>query len=326
MSLAPIILFVYNRPEHTRRTVEALAKNDMAKDSELYIYCDGPKENASIETLQKIREAREYVSTISGFKDIHIVCQPKNKGLDPSEIDAVTEIVNRYGKVIVVEDDLITHRYFLRFMNEALNFYEYDKRIYTVSGYTDAIEFPESYQDDVFASYRCESWGWGTWADRWAQNDWNEQHYRIVQHPTRRQIRRFNRAGEDFYPMLLDKVHGRTDAWDIRWGHTLYLHDGLCVRPIRSLLYNIGFDGTGVHSGNMTQECVLAQTAALYDSDAYMIKLVSHINIDRSIQKAINRFFKVSHESWYTIIKRKIKQYFNLLFGNRYDKLRANRD
>lgn len=307
-NLAPIIVFAYNRPEHLRRTIGALAANELAEQSILYVYCDGPKNNASDDERKCIQEVRDYVRTIQGFLRVIIVEQSQNKGLDPSEIDAITEVVNKYGKVISVEDDLITNRYFLRFMNEGLSFYESDKRVYSIAGYVDAIPFPTTYDKDIFVSFRAESCGWGTWADRWNQNEWDEHKYLIVQHPTKRRVRMFNRGGEDMYPMLLDKLHGRTDAWDIRWAHTMYLHNGLCIRPLRSLVYNIGFDGTGVHSGVCSDDRVLARTAPLFDNNDYNVYFEADIQVDKSVQKAIQTYFAQPSIPLWIRLKRELKQ------------------
>lgn len=307
MHLAPIILFVYNRPEHTRRTVEALLGNELASESILYIYCDGPKTDASQDTLQAIQEVRNYAHSITGFKEVIVKEQKVNKGLDPSEIDAITEVINIHGTMISVEDDLITNRYFLRFMNEALVFYYNDKRVYAIGGYTDAISFPDNYPHNIFASYRAESCGWATWSNRWNKTEWDETKYHIIQHPTRNQIRRFNRAGDDYYQMLLDKLQGRTDAWDIRWGHTIYLNEGIVVRPTKSLLYNIGFDGTGVHSGMVSQSQVLAKTASLYDSKEYDLNLIPNIKVDKAVQKSLMDYFRIPMTPWRIRAKRYIK-------------------
>lgn len=305
--MAPIIVFAYNRPEHLRRTIEALAANELAAESILYVYCDGPKANATEEELENVRKVRAFAHSVQGFRGVFVVEQPINKGLDPSEIEAITKIVNKYGKVISVEDDLITNRYFLRFINEGLDFYESDKRIYSIAGFVDAIPFPVAYKKDIFASYRAESYGWGTWADRWNQTEWDERKYQIIQHPTKKQIRAFNRGGDDMYPMLLDKLNGRTDAWDIRWAYTMYVHDGLCIRPTKSLVYNIGFDGTGVHSGTIDQSVVLSKTAPLYGSVEYDIHFVKEIKIDKRIQKSVHDYFRLQTDSWWKKLKRIIK-------------------
>jgi hypothetical protein len=160
---APIILFVYNRPWHTKQTVEALQKNELAKDSELFIYSDAPRD-ASAE--QAVQEVREYIRNIDGFKNITIVERDENWGLAKSIIDGVTKIVNEYGKVIVLEDDHVTSKYFLNYMNDALEFYKDTKEVWHISGWNYPL-------GGIFSSKKTflwrvmNCWGWATWADRW---------------------------------------------------------------------------------------------------------------------------------------------------------------
>ena len=170
MNLAPIILFVYNRPEHTKKTVEALKSNLFASESLLFIFSDGYKNQND---KRAVEDVRKYISTISGFKEIKINLKDNNLGLANSVISGVTEVINKYDKAIVLEDDIITSKYFLKFMNEALDFYEEDKRIYSISGYNFPIKIPESYQHKIYISPRPSSWGWATWKDRWEKVDWN---------------------------------------------------------------------------------------------------------------------------------------------------------
>ena len=306
--LAPIVVFGYNRPKHMQTMLMSLSENELSDLSDLFIYCDGPKPNATREDIEKINEVRSIARSVTGFKSVHLIEKELNEGLDPSEINAVTEVVNRYGKIIVIEDDCVLHKYFLRFMNDALNFYSDEMKVYQVSGFSDNYEcLSKCYMGGVFASYRPESLGWGTWANRWSQNNWDERSYDIVLKPTKRKIKRFNRGGEDLYPMLMDKLYGRTDAWDIRWGNTMYEHDALCIRPCRSLLYNIGFDGTGVHCGVLSQENVMKRTAQLYTSDRYEFVFEKNIKVNKNIQKSIDKFWKIPRVPFKTLLKRRIK-------------------
>ena len=124
MTYAPIILFVYNRPEHTKKTVETLKQNEHARESELFVFADGPKEETIEEQLSKIHQVREYISTIDGFRNVHIETSNHNRGLANSVIYGVTKIVNQYGRVIVLEDDIVTSTQFLKYMNQSLDTYE----------------------------------------------------------------------------------------------------------------------------------------------------------------------------------------------------------
>ena len=172
--LSPICLFTYNRLDETRQTVEALKRNFLAPLSCLYIFSDGPKD----ETItQKVNEVRQYIKTIGGFKAIKIFESPVNRGLAKSIIDGVTQIIEKYGRVIVLEDDLITSPNFLDFMNYALEFYQNKERVLSISGYSFSINYPNDYKYDVAIGFRASSWGWATWKDRWNKIDWRVNDY-----------------------------------------------------------------------------------------------------------------------------------------------------
>ena len=311
-SLAPILLFVYNRPEHTKRTLDALCQNNLARDSKLIIYADGPKDGASKEEINLIKETRSFCKDIIGFASVKVIESNYNKGLDPSEIDGITNVINEYDKVIVLEDDLITNKYFLRYMNEALDFYHDDNRIFQIAGFTDNIQFPMCYTKyhNIFASHRVESCGWATWKDRWNLCKWNEENYDIIKYPNKLKINKFNRGGADLYDQLLNKLSGITDAWDIRWQNCVYEHEALCIRPVRSMIYNIGFDGTGVHSGVIEQERVLSATAPLYNESKYDIQLEHNIKPNYFVQKRIQKFFRPARTPLWKRCKRKIRYLF----------------
>ena len=226
MVLAPIILFVYNRPWHTRQTIEALQKNELAKESELYIFSDGPK----TENDEKVNEVRKYIKTISGFKSITISEKEKNCGLANSVIAGVTEIINKFGKVIVIEDDLVTSKYFLKFINEALDFFEKDERIFSVSGYTfpaKTMKIPKNYKHDIYLAYRHGAWGWGTWKNRWESVDWELSDFKeFCENPKLQKA--FNCGGADMSGMLKAQMEGKIDSWAIRFDYSLFKNGCFC--------------------------------------------------------------------------------------------------
>lgn len=246
-NLSPIILFVYNRPWHTEQTVEALKKNELASDSELFIFSDGPK----VENDENVKKVREYIKTVNGFKSVKIIEREKNLGLAESVITGVTEIVNKYGRVIVLEDDLKTSKYFLKFMNESLNFFKDRKDIFSVSGYNYPASImtpPPYYKHDIYLSYRFGSWGWTTWRDRWEKVDWEVKDYDEFRNDLTMQ-KKFNRGGKDMTDMLISQMKGRIDSWAIRFDYAHFKNNCYNIRPVKSLVNNIGFDRSGVHCG-----------------------------------------------------------------------------
>jgi len=242
MKLTPIILFVYNRPWHTKQTIESLQKNELAKDSDLFIYSDAPKIEDSI---KKVEEVRAYIKTVIGFKNIIIIERYKNFGLAKNIIEGVTEVVEKYGKIIVLEDDLVTSKYFLKFMNEALNFYNDIDKIFVVSGYSHDVKLSKGYDFDVYTSYRSSSWGWATWKDRWSEIDWDIKDYpEFIKN--KEKVKKFDKSG-NLSGMLKDQMEGRIDSWAIRRTYSQFKLGKYTVFPVVSLLKNIGMDGSGTH-------------------------------------------------------------------------------
>jgi len=242
MTISPIVLFVYNRPWHVRRTVEALQKNDLAAQSELIVFSDGPK---TPEACAKVEEVRQYLKTVSGFKRVQIREQKNNQGLAKSIIRGVTETVNEYGRVIVIEDDLVTSPYFLKYMNDGLDLYEQDHRVISVHGYVYPVKpsLPETF---FIKGSNC--WGWGTWKRGW---DLFESSGEILL----KKLIDQNLAGEfDFngsYPyteMLKAQIAGKNDSWAVRWYASAFLNNKLTLYPGTSLVSNIGNEGSGTHS------------------------------------------------------------------------------
>jgi hypothetical protein len=241
--LAPIALFVYNRPAHTRRTVEALRANDLARQSDLFVFADAAKTESG---AAAVADVRQFIRALDGFKSVTLIEREANAGLSASVISGVTQMCEQYGRVIAVEDDLLTAPDFLTFMNCALDQYADDAGIYSVSGYNFGVQDAGDYPYDAFCSYRSSSWGWGTWKDRWEKADWSVSDYESFSRDKNQQ-RLLNRGGEDLSWMLGLQMAGRIDSWSIRWDYVHFKHGALAVSPVTARVYNIGFDGSGVH-------------------------------------------------------------------------------
>jgi len=242
---APIALFVYQRIRETRIAISALKANDLAAESELFIFSDAPRSEAAVRNVTAVRE---YLRTIDGFRSISIIEREKNLGLSRSIIDGVGMLVERYGKVIVVEDDLETSKYFLNFMNDALQFYESDERVISIHGYVYPVKggLPSS-----FFLKGADCWGWATWKRGW---DLFEQDGRVLE----TQLKQRNVCDEfDFngsYPytrMLRQQIEGKNDSWAVRWYASAFLKDKLTLYPGCSLVNNISSDSLGTHTKHL---------------------------------------------------------------------------
>ena len=281
MDLAPIILFTYDRPWHTRLTVEALQKNKLASESELYIYSDKEKnEDARV----NVDEVRKYIGNITGFKKITVIKRDKNWGLANSIIDGVTQIVNKYGKIIVLEDDLITSPNFLKFMNSTLKFYKNEEKILSISGYTYPFKIPKNYNEDVFIFYRTSSWGWATWKNEWSMVDFNvTKKHEIFKNKLLQ--KEFNRGGDDLFKMLKKQAEGRIDSWAIRFALSSSLNDKYTLFPSKSLVKNIGHDKSGTHCGNSN----IWDVDLDYTFKPKLVNISLNTGIVKNVQKKLNK-------------------------------------
>ncbi len=241
MNLAPIVLFVYNRLEHTSRTVFALQKNILASESDLIIFSDAAKNEMG---MDKVKEVRNYLKTISGFKSVRIVERPENFGLAKSIITGVTEIINQYGKIIVLEDDMVTSKYFLQYVNNALNLYEKEDQVISIHSYIYPVKvkLPETY---FLKGADC--WGWATWKRGWDLFEGDGQ--KLLNELKKRKLTKefdFN-SSYPYTKMLKDQIAGHNNSWAIRWYASAFLKNKLTLYPRESLIYNSGFDGSGTH-------------------------------------------------------------------------------
>jgi len=236
LELAPIVLFVYKRLEHTKRTVEALKKNVLAKESDLYIFSDGAKTEKE---YNNVREVREYLKTINGFKTVKIFKHALNVGLAENIITGVGTLIDEYGKVIVLEDDLVTSPFFLSFMNSALEYYANEKSIWHIGGWN----YPVSAEGigDTFAWRSMQCWGWATWKERWQYFEKNSK--KLIDTFSQEDIYRFNLDGIGlFWNQALANYYGTMNSWAVFWYATIFQHKGLCISPTQSYVENIGFD------------------------------------------------------------------------------------
>ena len=295
---SPITLFTYNRPQHTKKTVEALQKNKLSKESILYVFSDGPKKQ---EDVIKVKEVREYIKTIKGFKKVLIKESKKNKGLANSIISGVTEVINKYNKVIVLEDDLITSSCFLEYMNEALDFYQDYGRIFTVSGYSYPIKIPVDYNEDVFIDYRSSSYGWGTWKNRWEKIDWDmSDYFEFIN--DKQLLKAFNRSGTDLTEMLKKQKEGQIDSWAIRRTYSQFRHKCYTLFPRYNLVRNIGvgIDSTHTKNGGKFNKELLQKK--------YKFKFVKGLKVNKEINRQIRK--KNSSNFFVSFFKRMVNASF----------------
>lgn len=263
---APVVVFAYNRKDHLVKTINALSKAECSDVTKVYVFSDAAKNEKAI---QGVEEVREYLYSLKGkhsFESLEVICAEKNKGLSESIIQGITRIVNEYGRVIVLEDDILVAQDFLVFMNRALEYYEKDNKVWAISAYVEDFEFLKKHPYKMFAYWRADCWGWATWSDRWNLNDWEVTDYNQFAFSAKKR-KAFNRGGEDLSRMLDAQMVGAINSWAIRWCYSAYKHNMLIMHPTISRTANIGLDGSGEHCADMgevqivkelpNQECIM---------------------------------------------------------------------
>jgi hypothetical protein len=246
MNYAPIVVFAFNRLNSLKACINALQGNSESLESDLIVFVDGPRKNKKGEQ-EIISTIREYVETISGFKSLTTHFSDVNKGLANSIITGTTDVINQYGKVIVLEDDLVVAPGFLSFINLMLTAYEKDKRIMQVSGYSSKIKHAERYHCDFYLSGRAHSWSWGTWKDRWDTVDWEVKDFDELSASIEKQ-RSFCEYGSDLFDMLKGWHNGKNNSWYVRFDYAMHKQGCYCIAPIRSLVKNDGFGPGATHT------------------------------------------------------------------------------
>lgn len=284
MNCAPVALFVYSRPEHTRQALEALAANRLAGDTPLHVFSDAPKNDSAREVVEQVRS---YIRTITGFRSVSIVERATNLGLARSIIDGVTSLCKKYGRVIVLEDDLVVSPYFLKYMNDALDFYEHEERVISVAGYRYPIE--QASESSTFFLKGTNCWGWATWERGW--NLFEADGRRILAQLRERGLTRaFDMNGAFWYTrMLMDQVRGKNDSWAVRWHASAFLKDRVTLLPHKSLVRNIGMDGSGVHCSSLRQNPFDVEVC----SDPVAVTSIP-IEVDMRIAKSLESFFRAA--------------------------------
>ncbi|PWS28132.1 sugar transferase [Pedobacter yonginense] len=241
--LAPIALFVYNRPQHTKRTLKFLQQNDLAADSRLYIFSDAAKTPADEE---KVAEVRSIIHKIDGFKTVKIIERKENSGLANSVIAGVTQLINDYGQVIVFEDDLITSPHTLTYFNDALNRYREEEKVMHIGAYMYPLK--TDHLPQAFFYRAATSWGWATWERAW-KNFEPDIDTLLNQFDKKKKSAFSIDHSMNFWKQMQEFKKGKNNSWAIRWYASIFLKGGLTLNPAQSLVNNIGHDGTGVHSG-----------------------------------------------------------------------------
>ncbi|UYZ82607.1 sugar transferase [Entomomonas sp. E2T0] len=296
---APVILFVYARPAHTQKVINALKINILASQTDLIVFSDAPKSESMSDS---VKEVRKVLETIEGFKTIKIIERKENYGLAKSIIEGVSSVIETYGRAIILEDDIVTSKYFLSFMNEALEKYQKSKKVWHISGWNYPIENTDI--GDTFFWRVMNCWGWATWQDRWQY--FEKDPSRLVESWNRRKIKQFNLDGaHDFWTQVVANANGQLNTWAIFWYATIFEKQGFCLNPTETFVKNIGIDGSG-------ENCDDKDVYVSSVNNKYPLVFSEKIAENTIATERIRRFYLQHKLSFITRVKYKLKRIFSL--------------
>lgn len=282
--LAPVIVFAYNRKEELQHGIEALKQCSLAGETDLFIFSDGARRE---EDKGKVMEVRDYIKTVTGFKQITFFFSEKNKGLANSIIGGVTKIFETYPAVIVMEDDLIPSKNFLQYMNQTLQVYQLEPAVFSVSGYNYPFKIKKGEKNDVFFLPRPCSTGWATWKDRWVNLDWEIKDFEEFSKDSAA-IKQFKQGGTDIFQMLKRQQTGKINSWAVRWAYNQFRNNSVTVYPIISKIRNIGF------SGQATNTNIYNKYASKFDTENKTVfKYPITVTLDPFYHGQLLNFFSI---------------------------------
>lgn len=302
-----IAIFAFNRPDLLQRTLTALAANELVDKASLTIFCDGPRHEKD---EPGTRAVRELAKKARGFATVEVVERPKNMGCAASIIDGLTEMFRLHERLIVIEDDIVTSSYTLRFLSEGLARYADNEKVFNIAAWSPphiARNIPANYPYDVYAIPRFNCWGWASWRDRFQDIDWDVQDYQIFKNSP--QLRKaFNAGGDDLSSMLDDQIQGKIDTWDIRADYARFKKNMLGINPVRSYALNIGM-GSGTHTTTAT---------TYWDSDISLAvehpRFMDEVSVDYYIHKI---YLSCYNRKKCSLPVRVIKKVYKILTDNK---------
>jgi hypothetical protein len=301
MNLAPIALFVYNRPKHTYRTLKALESADLSIYSDLYIFCDGPKKADDLVNINLINDVVEICKKKYSFRSVNLIQNEINKGLSKNIISGINFVLQKHDRIIVLEDDILVSIGFLKFMNDSLNLYEYESKVGCIHGWNYPLN-TKNIQDETFFLYGADCWGWATWRRAWDkfELDGSRLLEEIIKANSEYDFNRRNTI--DYIQMLKNQISGNNDSWAIKWHASLFIENMYCLHPVKSMVINIGLDSTGSNFGSSS----IRQKQNSY-TVVNPIKIEDSEWFHNEFQNKTTEYFFT--QSFYQVKKRKLKEF-----------------
>jgi len=274
-----IAIFAYDRPVHLKRVLTNVRKNDV---DHLYIFSDGPggpRDKAKVECVRDVIKNIDWCRTTTFARET-------NWGMAESVVSGIERVFDDHDRMIMIEDDCLPAPGFIDYMKKALKKYDGSEAVMSVTGYVPPIEIPKEYPYDAFFSYRSNTWGWGTWHSAWEHYE-RKSLSRDGFSQRKMEIKDLcKKSGRDIIPMLQQQFDGEIDSYHVWWRLEIAKRSGVCLYPTKSLIRNIGHDGTGTHSVPTDK----------FDTDLPPVnieefELPDEVFVDQTIHRRLNRFF-----------------------------------
>ena len=297
----PLALFVYNRLDHTKQTINHLLKNDL-NDIVLYIFSDGPLQH----DINSVNEVRQYIRSITDFEEIHIIESSENIGLACSIINGVSKILDEFDSIIVLEDDLIVSKYSIDFMKTSLDLYADNPRVMSISGYSLPLFSDDDKISDTYFLDITTSWGWATWKKSWALFEKNPD--KLINTFTKQDIFNFNiNNSENFWRQVLFNKKGILNTWAIFWYASIFINRGLTLFPKISMVKNIGHDGTGTN-------CIKSDRFNTLLDQNKITYFEKKIEVNNFAKNKLEKFYRSTNVNLF----RKLLNYLKLRFKSKF--------
>lgn len=296
MNFAPIALFVYNRPYHLKKTLNSLKKNLEIKNTLIYVFSDGPKNN--FQDIKNVKQVRKILKNVNFCKKKIIIEKKKNIGLKKNILDGINHVFKRNKKIIVLEDDIVVNKYFLNFMNTGLKKYYKSKKIWHISGWNYSINNKLDKNHSFFIK-NMNCWGWGTWKDKWIKAKFNSNFY--IKKFTKEKRYKFDLDNSfENYSQIFRNSQNKISTWAIFWNATIFFNDGLCLNPYKSLTMNIGQDKSGTNTINYQLKSNILNNLKIENYPDQMVEnkmaryeIITFLNRKRKKSKLSSLFKKI---------------------------------
>lgn len=294
---APVLISVYNRLKHLEKCVDSLKSNEFAKFTDLYIVSDAPYKKEDNTIVFKIRE---YINSIKGFNSVKLIANKNNLGASRSIGNARNKVLDMYDILIIMEDDNIVSPHFLTFINEMLAKYEADNSIYSICGYNFRINISDNYPYDIYFYRTFCAWGFGIWKNKYV--DISSDTFQINDKSA---IRKYKKMAPSGYEVLKHDMETGDICGDARIGYLLHKNNQYCVFPIKTLVTNIGHDGSGRHCG--ISDVFINHK---FTPNFLPNRFPPDVSIDKEIQRKLRKYW---HVSYYLKVRRFCGQIFRFI-------------